>query len=54
MPQLNPAPWMMILVTSWVIFLAFMPLKILSHSFSPQPSTQATQTTENKHWNWPW
>nr|YP_009034366.1 ATP synthase F0 subunit 8 [Solenostomus paradoxus]BAO84697.1 ATPase subunit 8 [Solenostomus paradoxus] len=54
MPQLNPSPWFMILLTSWLVFLVFMPLKVLSHSFNPQLSPQTRKDPVSKHWAWPW
>nr|BAV57030.1 ATPase subunits 8 [Macropinna microstoma] len=54
MPQLNPAPWFTILVFSWLVFLAIIPPKILSRTFTNEPSTLNTQKTKPAPWNWPW
>nr|WNH38176.1 ATP synthase F0 subunit 8 [Cetostoma regani] len=54
MPQLNPAPWFIILIFSWVMFLTIIPPKILAHTFPNEPSTQSTKETMTKPWNWPW
>nr|NP_739962.1 ATP synthase F0 subunit 8 [Allocyttus niger]BAC23558.1 ATPase subunit 8 [Allocyttus niger] len=54
MPQLNPAPWLMIFVFSWLVFLAVIPPKILAHNFTNEPTTQTTETMKPNPWNWPW
>nr|WNH23933.1 ATP synthase F0 subunit 8 [Ostichthys trachypoma] len=54
MPQLNPAPWFMILIFSWFIFLTLIPPKITAHNFPNEPSPQAAETPKTKSWNWPW
>nr|WNH23731.1 ATP synthase F0 subunit 8 [Poromitra crassiceps] len=54
MPQLNPSPWFAILVFSWLIFLVFLPPKVLAHTFPNEPSTQSTESAQTQSWNWPW
>nr|WNH37196.1 ATP synthase F0 subunit 8 [Urophycis regia] len=54
MPQLNPAPWFMILVFSWMIFLVIIPPKILKHIFPNEPSPQNATKTQTTPWDWPW
>nr|YP_009144182.1 ATP synthase F0 subunit 8 [Gymnomuraena zebra]AKI32568.1 ATP synthase F0 subunit 8 [Gymnomuraena zebra]WNH38137.1 ATP synthase F0 subunit 8 [Gymnomuraena zebra] len=54
MPQLNPSPWFIILVFSWMVFLIVAPTKVMGHKFNNEPTTQATQTTTTNPWNWPW
>nr|YP_008593799.1 ATP synthase F0 subunit 8 [Pterapogon kauderni]WAU47583.1 ATP synthase F0 subunit 8 [Pterapogon kauderni]BAN83195.1 ATPase subunit 8 [Pterapogon kauderni] len=54
MPQLNPTPWFMILVFSWLVFLTIIPPKILAHSFPNEPSSQTSQAQKTDAWNWPW
>nr|WNH22782.1 ATP synthase F0 subunit 8 [Yarrella blackfordi] len=53
MPQLNPAPWLAILVFSWLVFLTIIPPKILAHTFPNEP-TLDTEETKTEPWNWPW
>nr|BBG74387.1 ATPase subunits 8 [Astronesthes lucifer] len=53
MPQLNPAPWFLILVFSWLIFLTVIPPKILAHTFPNEP-TAFSEKTKLEPWNWPW
>nr|YP_009348113.1 ATP synthase F0 subunit 8 [Bolbometopon muricatum]APW83531.1 ATP synthase F0 subunit 8 [Bolbometopon muricatum] len=54
MPQLNPAPWLTILVFSWLIFLTLLPPKVLSHNFPSDPASQNTKKPKTEPWNWPW
>nr|AAQ03288.1 ATPase synthase subunit 8 [Eretmobrycon emperador]AAQ03290.1 ATPase synthase subunit 8 [Eretmobrycon emperador]AAQ03294.1 ATPase synthase subunit 8 [Eretmobrycon emperador]AAQ03296.1 ATPase synthase subunit 8 [Eretmobrycon emperador]AAQ03298.1 ATPase synthase subunit 8 [Eretmobrycon emperador] len=54
MPQLNPAPWFTILVFSWLIFLVFIPPKILKHTFNNEPTTISSEMPKTNPWNWPW
>nr|YP_010956410.1 ATP synthase F0 subunit 8 [Hyporhamphus meeki]WMY89503.1 ATP synthase F0 subunit 8 [Hyporhamphus meeki]WNH22002.1 ATP synthase F0 subunit 8 [Hyporhamphus unifasciatus]WNH22093.1 ATP synthase F0 subunit 8 [Hyporhamphus meeki] len=54
MPQLNPAPWFAILVFTWLVFLAFIPPKVLAHTFPNEPASQSTKTPKTEPWNWPW
>nr|BAK42022.1 ATPase subunit 8 [Carnegiella strigata] len=54
MPQLNPAPWLTILIFSWLIFITIIPSKILKHTFSNNPSSTKTEKPTITSWNWPW
>nr|WHU29523.1 ATP synthase F0 subunit 8 [Elassoma zonatum] len=54
MPQLNPAPWLMILIFSWFVFLTLIPPKVLAHTYPNEPFPRDTKTFETKPWNWPW
>nr|YP_009355498.1 ATP synthase F0 subunit 8 [Lates japonicus]ASR74915.1 ATP synthase F0 subunit 8 [Lates japonicus]BAX03803.1 ATPase subunit 8 [Lates japonicus]BBU25778.1 ATPase subunit 8 [Lates japonicus] len=54
MPQLNPAPWLTILVFSWLIFLTMIPPKILAHSFPNEPTPHSAQMPKTDPWVWPW
>nr|YP_001491257.1 ATP synthase F0 subunit 8 [Spicara maena]BAF51768.1 ATPase subunit 8 [Spicara maena]BAQ20881.1 ATPase subunit 8 [Spicara maena] len=54
MPQLNPAPWLTILVFSWVIFLTILPLKIVAHTFPNEPTLKSADTPKTESWTWPW
>nr|ACN11803.1 ATP synthase subunit 8 [Hexanematichthys sagor] len=53
MPQLNPTPWLTIFMSSWLIFLTVVPLKILSHTFTNNSTTLTTKNLKST-WNWPW
>nr|YP_010390513.1 ATP synthase F0 subunit 8 [Gnathodentex aureolineatus]UPX00921.1 ATP synthase F0 subunit 8 [Gnathodentex aureolineatus] len=54
MPQLNPSPWFLILVFSWLVFLVILPSKIMAHSFPNAPTLHSTQKPEAESWSWPW
>nr|QZH44543.1 ATP synthase F0 subunit 8 [Sillaginopsis panijus]BBU25934.1 ATPase subunit 8 [Sillaginopsis panijus] len=54
MPQLNPAPWLMILTFSWLMFLVFLPPKVLAHAFPNDPAKQSAFKPNTNAWNWPW
>nr|YP_010585313.1 ATP synthase F0 subunit 8 [Prototroctes maraena]UZX49241.1 ATP synthase F0 subunit 8 [Prototroctes maraena]WJQ22691.1 ATP synthase F0 subunit 8 [Prototroctes maraena] len=54
MPQLNPAPWLAILVFTWVIYLTVIPPKILGHIFPNDPAAEAPYQLVFESWTWPW
>nr|BAR45840.1 adenosine triphosphatase subunit 8 [Pseudotrichonotus altivelis] len=54
MPQLNPTPWLPILVFSWLVFLYILPPKVINHAFPNEPAMQNTQKFETITWTWPW
>nr|YP_007317471.1 ATP synthase F0 subunit 8 [Psettodes erumei]ACL79272.1 ATP synthase subunit 8 [Psettodes erumei] len=54
MPQLDPAPWLAILVFSWLVFLVVIPPKVMAHSFPNEPTSQSTEKLEADSWAWPW
>nr|YP_009180250.1 ATP synthase F0 subunit 8 [Tridentiger obscurus]YP_010400442.1 ATP synthase F0 subunit 8 [Tridentiger brevispinis]ALL96639.1 ATP synthase F0 subunit 8 [Tridentiger obscurus]AVA09119.1 ATP synthase subunit 8 [Tridentiger obscurus]UQS78983.1 ATP synthase F0 subunit 8 [Tridentiger brevispinis] len=54
MPQLNPSPWFIILVFSWLVFLTIVVPKTLNHTFPNEPTLQSTQTLKTSPWHWPW
>nr|YP_004347617.1 ATP synthase F0 subunit 8 [Omegophora armilla]BAK10033.1 ATPase subunit 8 [Omegophora armilla] len=54
MPQLNPAPWLLIMLFSWFVFLTFLPPKIMAHTFPNEPTPQNTQALKTKPWTWTW
>nr|YP_009142020.1 ATP synthase F0 subunit 8 [Odontobutis yaluensis]AIX03583.1 ATP synthase F0 subunit 8 [Odontobutis yaluensis]AIZ76657.1 ATP synthase F0 subunit 8 [Odontobutis yaluensis] len=54
MPQLSPAPWLMILVFTWLVFITVLPTKVLAHTTPNKPTQQNTQKPKTEYWNWPW
>nr|ASK09406.1 ATP synthase F0 subunit 8 [Acentrogobius viridipunctatus] len=54
MPQLNPAPWLAILVFSELVFLTVVVPKTLSHTFPNSPTPQSTKTPKTESENEPW
>nr|YP_009490564.1 ATP synthase F0 subunit 8 [Ara tricolor]AWH62784.1 ATP synthase F0 subunit 8 [Ara tricolor]AWH62797.1 ATP synthase F0 subunit 8 [Ara tricolor] len=54
MPQLNPSPWLFIMITSWLaLSLIFQP-KTLSFTSTNPPANKTSATTKNHPWTWPW
>nr|YP_009991925.1 ATP synthase F0 subunit 8 [Nothoprocta ornata]YP_009991938.1 ATP synthase F0 subunit 8 [Nothoprocta pentlandii]QNN84799.1 ATP synthase F0 subunit 8 [Nothoprocta ornata]QNN84812.1 ATP synthase F0 subunit 8 [Nothoprocta pentlandii] len=54
MPQLNPGPWFLIMVLSWLIFLFILQPKSLSFMSSNSPSNKTNPTFQSSPWLWPW
>nr|YP_002317315.1 ATP synthase F0 subunit 8 [Culaea inconstans]BAG83057.1 ATPase subunit 8 [Culaea inconstans] len=54
MPQLNPSPWFIMLIFSWMIFLVIIPPKVMAHIFSNEPAMQSTKKHFTDPWTWPW
>nr|YP_002332262.1 ATP synthase F0 subunit 8 [Phoenicolacerta kulzeri]ACJ54963.1 ATP synthase F0 subunit 8 [Phoenicolacerta kulzeri] len=52
MPQLNPAPWLMIFTLVWAVFIIML-TKILNSK--PHPTIpQHNKQFNSLHWAWPW
>nr|UMB51061.1 ATP synthase F0 subunit 8 [Pipa pipa] len=54
MPQLNPGPWFLILIFSWLVLLILIPPKVANHRPFNEPTTQNTEKSKPTPWNWPW
>nr|YP_003457113.1 ATP synthase F0 subunit 8 [Lophiodes caulinaris]BAI76959.1 ATPase subunit 8 [Lophiodes caulinaris] len=54
MPQLDPAPWLLILVFSWLVFLTILPSKVMAHIFPNGLTLQSMKKTKTNPWIWPW
>nr|YP_009270237.1 ATP synthase F0 subunit 8 [Polypterus mokelembembe]ADG95261.1 ATP synthase F0 subunit 8 [Polypterus mokelembembe] len=54
MPQLNPDPWLIILIFTWAVFLIILPNKIISHSIPNEPSAKDPSNLLTEIWSWPW
>nr|WNH24269.1 ATP synthase F0 subunit 8 [Xyrichtys splendens] len=54
MPQLNPAPWFLILFFSWLIFLIVLPRKVLAHTFPNEATSRSVHIPKTEAWVWPW
>nr|WNH22353.1 ATP synthase F0 subunit 8 [Heteropriacanthus cruentatus] len=54
MPQLNPEPWMAILVYSWLVLMVMMPPKVLAHIFPNEPAPLSVKASYAQSWTWPW
>nr|YP_009352193.1 ATP synthase F0 subunit 8 [Haematopus ostralegus]AQX44458.1 ATP synthase F0 subunit 8 [Haematopus ostralegus]QKY75006.1 ATP synthase F0 subunit 8 [Haematopus ostralegus] len=53
MPQLNPNPWFLIMLASWLTFSFIIQPKLLSFTNTNTPSNK-TPTTKTTPWTWPW
>nr|YP_010451310.1 ATP synthase F0 subunit 8 [Syngnathus scovelli]UTV01117.1 ATP synthase F0 subunit 8 [Syngnathus scovelli] len=53
MPQLNPSPWLTILVFSWLVFTTIIPSKVASYKNPNEPNSQTIETTMTT-WAWRW
>nr|YP_009104608.1 ATP synthase F0 subunit 8 [Narcine entemedor]AIT70279.1 ATP synthase F0 subunit 8 [Narcine entemedor] len=54
MPQLNPNPWFLIFLFSWLFFLTIMTQKVMNHLFIKYPKLENTNKPKPKPWYWPW
>nr|YP_003457256.1 ATP synthase F0 subunit 8 [Chaunax pictus]BAC23324.1 ATPase subunit 8 [Chaunax penicillatus]BAI77044.1 ATPase subunit 8 [Chaunax pictus] len=54
MPQLNPTPWLYILLLTWLIFLVVLPPKIMAHVFPNMPHLHHIFNFQTNNWYWPW
>nr|YP_010230741.1 ATP synthase F0 subunit 8 [Cacatua galerita]QSV10418.1 ATP synthase F0 subunit 8 [Cacatua galerita] len=53
MPQLNPNPWLSIMIMAWLTFSLIIQPKMLS--FTPtNPPAKTALTTKAAPWAWPW
>nr|YP_009180443.1 ATP synthase F0 subunit 8 [Lacerta bilineata] len=51
MPQLNPAPWFMILILIWMLLIMLL-TKILNNK-PPLNTSQYWKQSDEAHWTWP-
>nr|ABA39019.1 ATP synthase F0 subunit 8 [Leucopternis lacernulatus] len=54
MPQLNPAPWFLIMALSWLTLALIIQPKLLPFIPTNTQPTKPTTTTHIPSWNWPW
>nr|ATL15915.1 ATP synthase F0 subunit 8 [Johnius distinctus] len=54
MPQLNPSPWLAIMLFSWMTFLIILPPKIMAHVYPNEPTLRDSGEFKTGIWNWPW
>nr|YP_006460409.1 ATP synthase F0 subunit 8 [Scoliodon macrorhynchos]YP_009646777.1 ATP synthase F0 subunit 8 [Scoliodon laticaudus]YP_009731105.1 ATP synthase F0 subunit 8 [Rhizoprionodon acutus]AFJ94666.1 ATP synthase F0 subunit 8 [Scoliodon macrorhynchos]AKH02178.1 ATP synthase F0 subunit 8 [Scoliodon laticaudus]QHQ97246.1 ATP synthase F0 subunit 8 [Rhizoprionodon acutus]UVU20670.1 ATP synthase F0 subunit 8 [Scoliodon laticaudus] len=54
MPQLNPNPWFLILLFSWIIFITILPNKVMNHLYNKDFTLKSTEKSKPNPWNWPW
>nr|YP_009111994.1 ATP synthase F0 subunit 8 [Ixobrychus sinensis]AHN95907.1 ATP synthase F0 subunit 8 [Ixobrychus sinensis] len=54
MPQLNPNPWFLIMLVSWMIFSLIIQPKLPSFTTTNPPSSKLEMATKTTPWTWPW
>nr|YP_010000928.1 ATP synthase F0 subunit 8 [Climacteris rufus]QOD96853.1 ATP synthase F0 subunit 8 [Climacteris rufus] len=55
MPQLNPSPWLFIMISSWLTYTLIIQPKILTFIAPNPPSNKAPLTIKSPTpWTWPW
>nr|ARF05696.1 ATP synthase F0 subunit 8 [Hoplosternum littorale]ARF05709.1 ATP synthase F0 subunit 8 [Hoplosternum littorale] len=54
MPQLNPAPWFMILLFSWLTLLTIVTHKTLKYTFTNEVHPINAEALKTEPWEWPW
>nr|YP_010957307.1 ATP synthase F0 subunit 8 [Chromis acares]QUJ18282.1 ATP synthase protein 8 [Chromis acares]WMY90608.1 ATP synthase F0 subunit 8 [Chromis acares]WNH23857.1 ATP synthase F0 subunit 8 [Chromis acares] len=54
MPQLNPSPWLFVMLFGWAAFLLSVPHKVIAFSFCIDASPPTLDKQEMQSWNWPW
>nr|YP_009255978.1 ATP synthase F0 subunit 8 [Syngnathus typhle]ANF05036.1 ATP synthase subunit 8 [Syngnathus typhle] len=54
MPQLNPSPWLLILMFSWLVFTTVIPPKVASHMTPNDPNPQNADIPKMTPWAWQW
>nr|QOD97643.1 ATP synthase F0 subunit 8 [Galbula dea] len=54
MPQLNPNPWLFIMLISWLTFTMVIQPKLLTFTSTNPPSNKTSLIIEPTPWTWPW
>nr|YP_009762673.1 ATP synthase F0 subunit 8 [Geopelia cuneata]QIQ59693.1 ATP synthase subunit 8 [Geopelia cuneata] len=54
MPQLNPNPWFLTMLLSWLTFSLIIQPKLLSFISTNYPSNKTPAATKTTPWSWPW
>nr|QBA55897.1 ATP synthase F0 subunit 8 [Pernis ptilorhynchus] len=54
MPQLNPTPWLPIMLASWLTFTLIIQPKLLPFYSPNTPSNKPFTTIKTPSWSWPW
>nr|YP_008999633.1 ATP synthase F0 subunit 8 [Necturus beyeri]ACU00356.1 ATP synthase F0 subunit 8 [Necturus beyeri] len=54
MPQLNPSPWLFILLVSWLVYLLIIMPKISKMTLPNDPTIMEVIKDKPQPWNWPW
>nr|YP_001650727.1 ATP synthase F0 subunit 8 [Eurypegasus draconis]BAF74942.1 ATPase subunit 8 [Eurypegasus draconis] len=54
MPQLNPSPWFLIMLFSWLVLLVLVFPKIMQHTTPNEPLQQDVKTLTTSPWTHQW
>nr|YP_010133051.1 ATP synthase F0 subunit 8 [Proterorhinus semilunaris]QWE36517.1 ATP synthase F0 subunit 8 [Proterorhinus semilunaris]QWE37270.1 ATP synthase F0 subunit 8 [Proterorhinus semilunaris]QWE37322.1 ATP synthase F0 subunit 8 [Proterorhinus semilunaris] len=54
MPQLNPTPWFIMLVSCWIVLLILIVPKVLAHTYCNSPAHQSAHVPNTTSWAWLW
>nr|YP_842416.1 ATP synthase F0 subunit 8 [Pandion haliaetus]ABG37776.1 ATP synthase subunit 8 [Pandion haliaetus] len=54
MPQLNPNPWLLIMLMSWMTFTLIIQPKLLQLTQANTPTNKLVMTNTTPSWTWPW
>nr|ATE81001.1 ATP synthase F0 subunit 8 [Strix occidentalis caurina]QOP62248.1 ATP synthase F0 subunit 8 [Strix occidentalis caurina] len=54
MPQLNPNPWLSMMLTAWLVLSLIIQPKLLSFTSTNPPSHKPQTPTKMSPWTWPW
>nr|AUR26866.1 ATP synthase F0 subunit 8 [Manorina melanocephala] len=54
MPQLNPNPWFLTMLISWLTYSLIIQPKILAFTTTNPPSNKMSPTPNTTPWTWPW
>nr|YP_009159508.1 ATP synthase F0 subunit 8 [Asio flammeus]AKQ20674.1 ATP synthase subunit 8 [Asio flammeus]QHI42610.1 ATP synthase F0 subunit 8 [Asio flammeus] len=54
MPQLNPAPWFFMMLTSWLMLTLIVQPKVSSFTHTNPPSYKTPTPSKTTPWTWPW
>nr|YP_009502401.1 ATP synthase F0 subunit 8 [Anthracoceros coronatus]AWV63564.1 ATP synthase F0 subunit 8 [Anthracoceros coronatus] len=54
MPQLNPNPWFLIMLASWLTYSLIIQPKLLTFLTTNPPTSKMITPTKPLPWPWPW
>nr|YP_002970851.1 ATP synthase F0 subunit 8 [Basiliscus vittatus]BAH70386.1 ATPase subunit8 [Basiliscus vittatus] len=54
MPQLNPAPWFLISLMTWITLMLFLNKTLYSKHLNQPAQTSLENKTTTPPWTWPW
>nr|ABM89660.1 ATP synthase F0 subunit 8 [Brookesia superciliaris] len=52
MPQLNPSPWLLTMILSWLVMSTM--LSLFNKTSLPMNPTNKTKAHKMNTWTWPW